>query len=57
MVAGDGEFTGELDLSNVLDGGVEVLGGTVGIDVSEEVGRLDGVVPRTGLSEIVSGGN
>lgn len=34
--AGDGEVTGELDLS-ILNGGVEVLGGAISTDVGEEV--------------------
>ena len=35
VVAGDGEFTGELDLGDILNGGVKILGGTVSIDVGE----------------------
>ena len=37
MDAGDSEVTRELDLSNILNSSVEILGGATGIDVSEEV--------------------
>ena len=55
--AGDGEVTRELDLNDVLNSGVEVLGGTVSIDVGELVRWFDGVVSRSGLGEVVSGGD
>jgi len=55
--AGDGEVTRELDLNDVLNSGVEVLGGAVSIDVGELVRWFDGVVSRSGLGEVVSGGD
>jgi len=54
--AGDGEVTRELDLSNILNSCVEVLGGATSIDVGEEVRRLDGVVSSTRPGEVVWGG-
>ena len=55
--AGDGEFTRELELGNILNGGVEVLGCTVSIDVGEQVRWLDGVASMPGFSEVVSSGD
>ena len=55
MAAGDGEGTGELDLDNILNGGVEVLGGAVTIHVGEQVRWLDGIISRSGFGEVVSG--
>ena len=57
MVAGGGEFAGELELGNVFNGGIEVLGGTVSTDVGEQVRWLDGVASMPGFSEVVSSGN
>jgi len=55
--AGDSKVTRELNLSNILDSGVEVLGGAINIDVGEEVRWLDGVVSSTRLSEVIRGGD
>ena len=55
--AGDGEITGERDLSNTLNGCVEVLEDAVGIDVGKKVRRLNGVVSSAGSSEVVRGGH
>ena len=57
MGAGDSEFTGELDLGYISNGGVEVLWGTISINVGEKVRWLDGVVSGTRLGEVVSGGD
>ena len=57
MGAGDSEVTGELDLCNILNSGVEVLGGATGVDVGEEVRWLDGVVSSTRPGEVVRGGD
>ena len=56
MGAGSGEAARELDLSNILDGGVKVLKSTVGPHVGEEVRRLDGVISSARLSEVVCSG-
>ena len=53
----DGEVARELDLGSILDGRVQVLGGAIGVDVGEQVRRLDGVIPGTGFGEVVGGGN
>jgi len=55
--AGDGEFTGDLDFGYIPDSGVEVLWGTISINVGEEVRWLDGVVSSTGSGEVVRGGD
>ena len=52
---GDSENTGELNLSDTLNSRVEVLEGTITIDVGEEVQRFDGVVSSTRSSEVVCG--
>jgi hypothetical protein len=52
--AGDGEVSRELNCSNVLNVGVQVLGGAVSIDVGEQVRRPDGVVSS---SEIETDGD
>ena len=57
MNAGDGEVTGELDLSNILNSGIEVLGGATSIDVGEEVRWLDGIVSSARSGEVVRGGD
>ena len=49
MDTGDGEVTSELDLGNVPNSGVEVLGGAIVVDVGEEVRWLDGVLPGAGV--------
>ena len=56
MEVGDGESTGELDLSDILNSGMEVLGGDVTMNVSEQDRWLDGVVSESGFSEAVSSG-
>ena len=57
MGAGDGEGTGELDLNDVLNYGIELLECPVSVDVGEQVRRLDGVSPRAGFGEVVSSGD
>lgn len=54
---GDGELTKELDLSDTVDSGIQVLEGAISIDVSEEIRRCDGVVSGAGLSEVVCDGD
>jgi hypothetical protein len=54
---GDGEVTGELDHSNILNGGIQVLGGAVNIDVGEEARWHDGVVSSARSSEVVRSGD
>ena len=51
--AGDGEVARELNPSNILNSGAEVLGGTVGIDVGEQVRWLDGVGSSARSSKVV----
>ena len=53
----DSEVARELNICNILNIGVEVLGGTVSIDVSEQGRWLNGVGPSTGSSEIVHNGD
>jgi hypothetical protein len=55
--ARDGEVTRELNCSNALNGGAEVLGGAAGIDVGKEVRWPDGVVSGARSSEVVRGGD
>ena len=50
---GDSKNIGKLDLSDILNGRVDIIEGTIGIDVGEEVRRFDGVVSSTRPSEIV----
>lgn len=57
MVAGDSEITGELNLSGILNGGEEVPGGAVRVNVDEEVRWLNGIVSSTRLSEVVRDGD
>ena len=52
---GDSKVAREVHLSNILNCGVEVVGGAISIDVGEEVGWLDEVVSSAGLSEVVRG--
>ena len=51
--ARDGEVARELNSSNILNSGAEVLGGTVGIDVGEQVRWLDGVGSSARSSKVV----
>ena len=51
--AGDSEVARELNICNILNSGAEVLGDAVGIDVSEQVRRLDGVVSSARSSKVV----
>jgi len=53
---GDNKVTREPNLSNILNGGVEVFGGAIDIDIGEKVRWLDGVVSGTRYSEVVCGG-
>jgi len=55
--AGDSEVTREFDLRSPLNNGVEMLGGTISVDVDEEVRRLDGIASSTRSSEIVRNGD
>ena len=55
--AGDGNDTREVNLSNVLNGGIDVLDGVISTDVGEQVRWLDGVLSRTRWSEVVRSGN
>lgn len=57
VAAGNGEVTGELNLSNTLNSGVEVLGGAVGVDIGKESRWSDGVVSSPRSSEVVRSGN
>ena len=57
MGAGDGEGTGELEFSDILNSGVEVIGLAIATDIGEQVRWLDGVVSRSGFGEVVSGGD
>jgi len=43
---GDGKATREVNLSSVLNGGIDVLDGAIDIDVGEQVRWLDGVLSR-----------
>ena len=54
---GDGEATGEVNLSSVLNGGIDILDGAINIDVGEQVRWLDGVLSRSRQSEVVRSGN
>lgn len=52
---GDSETTREFDPGNAYNSGVQVLGGPIAIDVSEEIRRFDGVVAGARMSEVVCG--
>ena len=54
---GEGKATREVNLSSVLNGGVDILDGAIGIDVGEQVRWLDGVLSRARQSEVVRSGN
>jgi len=51
--AGHSEVTREFECRNALNGGTEVLGGTIGVDVGEEARRFDGVLSCARPSEVV----
>lgn len=53
----DGEVTGELHLSNILNGSIKTLGGAIRIDVDEAVRRFDGVSSSAGLCEVIRSGD
>ena len=53
----DGKGTREPNLSNILNGGIEVLEGAISIDIGEQVRWLDGVTSRTRQSEVVRSGD
>jgi len=55
--AGDGEVTREFDLRGPLNNGVEMLGGTIGVDVDEEARRFDRVASCTRPGEVVRNGD
>ena len=50
---GDGEVARELNLSDIINGRVEVLEGAISIDVREKIRRLDGVASSARSSETV----
>lgn len=52
---GDRDVAGESDISDTLNIGVQVLGGAIGADISEEVRQFDVVVSGDRLSEVVRG--
>ena len=52
---GGGEITRKLDIGNIPNRGVQVLGGAIGIDTSKVVRWFDGVVSGTGSTEVVRG--
>ena len=53
---GAGEIARELDLCDTLNGGIQVLGSAVSVDVGKLVRRFDGVVvPGAGSSRVVYG--
>ena len=54
---GDSEGTKQLDLNNILNGGVEAPWGTISTDVGEDVRRLDGVVSSARSGEVVCSGD
>jgi len=54
--ARDSEVVRELDLNDVLNGGLEVVEDAVTIDVGEQVRRLDEVPSGPGFGEVVSNG-
>ena len=54
---GDGKVARDVDLSSVLNGGIDVLDGAINIDVGEQVRWLDGVPSRARQSEVVRSGN
>ena len=53
MDAGDSEVSRELNPSNILNSGVEIPGGAIGIDVGEQARWLDGVDSSPGSSKVV----
>lgn len=56
-VSRDSKISKELDLGNAHNGGIQVLGCAISIDVSEEVPWFDGVVSGAGSSEVVCSRN
>jgi len=54
---GNSQVTREINLRSILDGGEQVFGGTVSIDVGEEPRWLDGVVSSAGSSKVVRSGD
>jgi hypothetical protein len=54
---GVNEVAREFNHSNFLNGGVQVFGGAVDVDIGEEVRRLDGVVSSARSSEVVCSGD
>ena len=55
--AGNCEGAGQLHLSDIPNSSVEVLDGTVGIDVGEEGRWPDRIISSSGLSEVVRSGD
>ena len=51
------EATRELHLSGIPNSGVEVLGGTISIDVGEKVRWFDGVLSSARLGEVIRSGH
>ena len=54
---GDSEVTRDVNLGSIPDGGEEVLGGAIGIDVGEEVRWLDGIASGASFGEAVRAGD
>jgi len=46
--AGDSEFTRKLNLGYIPNSGVEVLWGTISVNVGEEVRWFNGIIPSPG---------
>jgi len=55
--AGNGEGARELNLSNTLNSGVEVLGGAISVDIGEKGRWPDGIVSSSRSSEVVRSGD
>lgn len=56
MNTGNGEVSREVNIGGILDGGEEVLGSAVSIDIGKEVRWLDRVIASASSSEVVGGG-
>ena len=50
---GNSEITREFNLGSILNGGEQILEGTIGIDIDEEVRWLDGIVSIASSGEVV----
>lgn len=54
-VRGDSEITREPELGDTFNGGAQVLGGPITVDVGEEIRRFDGVIADPRIREFVRG--